>query len=64
MSSKTLEQINGIVGFSIKINEIQAAYKLSQNRNQSDYHTIIEKLEKNGNPVTNEVAMEMKKRIK
>ncbi|EDO25589.1 predicted protein, partial [Nematostella vectensis] len=32
MSSTTLKQVNGIVGFSIKINEIQAAYKLSQNR--------------------------------
>jgi len=29
MSIQTLKQINGIVGFSIKINEIQAAYKLS-----------------------------------
>ncbi|MEM0519388.1 MULTISPECIES: FMN-binding negative transcriptional regulator [Aequorivita] len=62
MSSETLKQINGIVGFSIKINEIQAAYKLSQNRNQTDYHTIIEKLEKNGNPISDEVVTEMKKK--
>jgi transcriptional regulator len=30
MSSKTLQQINGVIGFSIRIQEIQAAYKLSQ----------------------------------
>jgi transcriptional regulator len=64
MSSETLKQINGIVGFSVKINEIQAAYKLSQNRNQSDYHSIIEKLERTGYSNPKEVAEVMKKRIK
>jgi len=64
MSSRTLKQINGIVGFSIRINEIQAAYKLSQNRNESDYHNIVDKLENIENPTTNEVAKEMKKSIK
>lgn len=61
MSSRTLKQINGIIGFSIKINEIQAAYKLSQNRNESDYHNIVDKLENTGNPISNNVAKEMKK---
>ncbi len=64
MSSRTLKQINGIVGFSIKINEIQAAYKLSQNRNESDYHNIVDKLENGGDAISNQVAKEMKKRIK
>jgi transcriptional regulator len=64
MSGRTLEQINGIVGFSIKINEIQAAYKLSQNRNESDYHNIVDKLENGGDTISNQVAKEMKKRIK
>jgi transcriptional regulator len=62
MSSKTLKQINGIIGFSIKINEIQAAYKLSQNRNESDYHNIVDKLENTGDAISNEVAKEMKKK--
>ena len=61
MSSRTLKQINGIIGFSIKINEIQAAYKLSQNRNESDYHNIVDKLENTGDPISNNVAEEMKK---
>ncbi|HLW33165.1 MAG TPA: FMN-binding negative transcriptional regulator [Aequorivita sp.] len=62
MSSEMLRQINGIVGFSIKINEIQAAYKLSQNRNTSDYHNIVDKLENREDPLSKEVANTMKKR--
>ena len=61
MSRKTLEQVNGIVGFSIKINEIQAAYKLSQNRNKTDYHSLINELEKNGDSNSIGIAKEMKK---
>ena len=63
MSAKTMRQINGIIGFSIKITEIQAAYKLSQNRNESDYHNIVGKLENTGNLYSSELAKEMKKRI-
>ena len=62
MSAENLRQINGIVGFSIKINEIQAAYKLSQNRNDTDYHNIIDKLDKRDDTKTKEVAKEMKRR--
>lgn len=62
LSSKTLKQVNGIVGFSIKINKIQAAYKLSQNRNESDYHNIIRNLENTGASNPKEVAKEMRKR--
>lgn len=62
MSPRTLKQINGIVGFSIKITEIQAAYKLSQNRNESDYHNIVDKLENTGDTISNKVAKEMKER--
>lgn len=60
MSSKTLAQINGIVGFTIKINEIQAAYKLSQNRDDVDYHNIIRELEKNGDSNSLDIANELK----
>ncbi len=61
MSSRTLKQINGIVGFSIKINEIQAAYKLSQNREETDYHNITSELEKVGDSNSISIAEEMKK---
>ena len=62
MSKKTLKQINGIVGFKIHITKIQAAYKLSQTRENSDYHTIIDKLENTANNNSIEIAKEMKKR--
>src|SRR5699024_6280016 len=50
MSSETKKQIKGIVGFEIKIEEIQAAYKLSQNRNEVDYQQIIQQLKQENNP--------------
>ena len=61
MSSRTLKQINEIVGFSIKINTIQAAYKLSQNRNDTDYHNITRELEITGDSNARGIAEEMKK---
>lgn len=62
MSDKTLKQINGIVGFKIHIKEIQAAYKLSQNRDDSDYHNIIDKLENTKDSLSVGVAKEMKRK--
>jgi len=38
------KELKGIVGFKIKVQEIQAANKLSQNRNEEDYHNIVNKL--------------------
>ncbi|PWL38435.1 protease [Flagellimonas aquimarina] len=43
MSSKTLRQVKGIVGFQIEITDIQAAYKLSQTRVE-DHPKIISEL--------------------
>ncbi|PRX54309.1 FMN-binding negative transcriptional regulator [Flagellimonas meridianipacifica] len=43
MSPKTLRQVKGVVGFTIQIEEIQAAYKLSQTRAE-DHNKIIEEL--------------------
>lgn len=56
------KQMGGIVGFEILIDEIQAAYKLSQNRNEQDYESVTNELEKRGDPHSNAVAEEMKKR--
>lgn len=44
MSPKTMRQIKGIVGFEIKVEDIQATYKLSQGREQ-DHPKIITELE-------------------
>lgn len=44
LSEKTMRQMNGIIGFEIEITDIQAAYKLSQNRDDRNHDTIIEHL--------------------
>jgi len=55
------ENFRGIVGFKIFIDEMQAAYKLSQNRDETSYHQVIDELEK-GDDVARGVAEEMKKK--
>jgi transcriptional regulator len=65
LSPKLLEsELKGIVGFKIKVQEIQAAYKLSQNRNEEDYHNIIDQLQKDENLNSHQLAETMKKSIK
>lgn len=46
LSQKTMLQSRGIVAFEIKITEIQATRKMSQNRDAKNYQTIITELEK------------------
>ncbi|KEP26995.1 FMN-binding negative transcriptional regulator [Bacillus zhangzhouensis] len=61
LSDELLEkQMKGIVGFKIIIDEVQAAFKLSQNRHERDYAHIIEQLEAEGEV---ELADVMKKRL-
>ena len=55
------DDLRGIIGFEILIDDIQAAYKLSQNRDESSYHSIIEQLEQ-GDEAAKGVAEEMKER--
>jgi transcriptional regulator len=40
------KEMRGIVGFQIKINRIEAKFKLSQNRQQQDYDSVIAELQK------------------
>jgi len=54
-------EMRGIVGFQILIEGIQAAYKLSQNRDEQSYHQVIEKLAE-GDETTRAVAAEMELR--
>lgn len=60
-SKKTMRQVRGIVGFEIKITDIQAARKLSQNRDRKNFENIISELEKTGQPNAAAVAQDMKK---
>ncbi|KMY45757.1 protease [Bacillus sp. FJAT-27916] len=64
LSPELLEQeLKGTVGFKIKISDIHAAYKLSQNRNQRDFQSIMERLRHEGNSKSAEIAKEMEKRV-
>jgi transcriptional regulator len=49
-------EMRGIIGFHIKINEIQAAYKLSQNRDDHNHTNIISELHKTGDAQAAAVA--------
>ena len=42
--------LNAIIGIEIEINEIQAKYKLSQNRPAQDQIQVIEQLKRSGSP--------------
>jgi transcriptional regulator len=55
------KSIQGLVGFEIKITEIKAAFKLSQNRDDKNHHHIIHALEKNGDHNAQEIAAAMRK---
>ncbi|MDG0948027.1 FMN-binding negative transcriptional regulator [Bacillus paranthracis] len=64
LSPQLLErELKGIVGFKIKVQEVQAAYKLSQNRNEEDYLNIIDKLQVEKNFDSQQMVKVMKKRI-
>ncbi len=54
-------QLKGIVGFEIEVDELQAAYKLSQNRDDKNHLRIIDELEKKGDENSKLVAAQMKK---
>jgi transcriptional regulator len=54
-------QLNGLVGFEIEIDNIQASYKLSQNRDAKNHQNIVAELEKKGDEASKELALEMKK---
>jgi transcriptional regulator len=54
-------EMRGIVGFEILIEDIQAAYKLSQNRDEQSYHQVIRQLG-DGDETSKAVAAEMQER--
>ena len=60
MSPKTMRQIKGVVGFEIKVEDIQATYKLSQGR-EHDHPKIITELEERDSSAK-AVAKAMQKR--
>lgn len=57
-------QLKGVVGFKINITEMQAAYKLSQNRNDEDYRNIINQLQNEPDVHSKQMAEVMRKNKK
>jgi len=55
------KEMRGIVAFQIEATEIEANYKLSQNRNDEDYHKIVSKLEGREDEMSHGVAQAMKR---
>ena len=54
--------VKAIVGFEFNIEEVNAAYKLSQNKLSTDYNSVIDHLKKSGNQDAIKVAAEMEAR--
>ncbi len=61
ISDETKKQVNGIVGFKISCDDIQAAFKLSQNRNEKDYKSIIKHLYEEEDCEAQQIAKAMEK---
>lgn len=55
------KEMRGLVGFDISITNIEAAYKLSQNRDAKNHKAIIEQLEKRNDPHSSAIADAMRK---
>lgn len=56
------KQMNGLVGFEVHIDKVEAAFKLSQNRNEADYDNIIRELEALGTATASHMAGIMRQR--
>jgi transcriptional regulator len=63
MNKKYLEtEMRGIVGIEITITEVEASFKLSQNRDTKNYSEIIKQLEKRNLEQDSDVASAMKEK--
>ncbi len=56
--------IKAIVGFEMNISDVQARFKLSQNRNAHDYNSVITHLKEREDEGSKKIAEEMEKRRK
>ncbi|MET6995855.1 FMN-binding negative transcriptional regulator [Chitinophaga defluvii] len=65
IDDKTLHNnLKAIVGFELTITEVNARYKLSQNRNDRDYASVVTHLKEAGGENALQIAAEMEKRRK
>ena len=55
------KEMKGIAAFKVEVTRLEAAFKLSQNRNDTDYQNIIIELEKREDELSTQVAQAMRK---
>ncbi|HUB61191.1 MAG TPA: FMN-binding negative transcriptional regulator [Puia sp.] len=60
-AERVTSEMRGIVGFRIVVEEVQAAYKLSQNRDERSYQEVVRQLGA-GDEMAKAVAAEMERR--
>lgn len=56
-----MKEMKGIVAFQVEVVRIDANYKLSQNRNDEDYHSIVAHLEQRPDELSHGVAEAMRR---
>lgn len=61
LSEKTLRQMNGIIGFEVAISSVEAAYKLSQSRDDKNHKAVIDQLHTTDDTGSKAIANEMEK---
>ena len=61
MEDHVRQQMKGIVGFEMKIEQLEGKWKMSQNRHAEDYKNIIAELEQLDDVNAKAVADEMKR---
>jgi len=57
-------EMNGVFGFAVEVQSIDAGYKLSQNRNDADHQNIVFELEKRGDQDSKAIAKAMREQRK
>jgi len=57
-------EMNGVYGFAVDVQRIDAGYKLSQNRNDEDHQNIVAELDKRGDVDSTEIAKAMREQRK
>jgi transcriptional regulator len=53
------KEMKGVAGFALDVTHIEAAYKLSQNRNDEDHASVVHELEKRDDGYSREIAQAM-----
>jgi transcriptional regulator len=54
------KEMNGVAGFAVAVTQIDASYKLSQNRNDADHANIVRELDKREDEDSRQVAQAMR----